>query len=114
MTVESAIRHALAAVTVLWCRGRGGGGVIVISRQNWARVAAVGVLVAALGLSACGRKGPLDPPPSAAAHSAPGAPDGSARSEAPVRQPGVGSDGKAVAPPPTGQRQPFILDWLVE
>ena len=50
------------------------GGVIVISKQNWARVAAVGALVAALGLSACGRKGPLDPPPSAAAHSAQAAP----------------------------------------
>jgi predicted small lipoprotein YifL len=88
--------------------------VIVISKQNWARVAAVGALVAALGLSACGRKGPLDPPPSAAAHSAPGAADGSPQLESPGRQPGVGSDGKAVAPPPTGQNRPFILDWLVE
>ena len=31
------------------------------------RVAMVGALVASLGLAACGRKGPLDPPPSAAA-----------------------------------------------
>jgi predicted small lipoprotein YifL len=89
--------------------------VIVISRQNWARVAAVGALVVALGLSACGRKGPLDPPPSAAAHSAQAAPDGGVpQSGAPGRQPGVGSDGKAVAPPPSGQNRPFILDWLVE
>jgi predicted small lipoprotein YifL len=85
------------------------------SKQNWARVAAVGVVVAARGLSACGRKGPLDPPPSAASHSPQAAPDGSPQLDS-GRQPavGVGSDGKAVAPPPTGQRQPFILDWLVE
>jgi predicted small lipoprotein YifL len=88
--------------------------VIVISKQNWARVAAVGALVAALGVSACGRKGPLDPPPSAAGHSAQVAPDGSPQPETPGRQPGIGSDGKATAPPPSGQRQPFILDWLVE
>ena len=29
------------------------------------RLAAIGVLVAALGLASCGRKGPLDPPPGA-------------------------------------------------
>lgn len=29
------------------------------------RIALVGALVASLGLAACGRKGPLDPPPSA-------------------------------------------------
>jgi predicted small lipoprotein YifL len=90
--------------------------VIVISRQNWARVAAVGALVAALGLSACGRKGPLDAPPSATGRSAKAAPapDGVPESGLPGQQPGVGSSGKAVAPPPSGQRQPFILDWLVE
>ena len=89
---------------------------IVISKQNWARVAAVGALVAALGLSACGRKGPLDPPPSAASHSAQApAPDGAPQSGPPGQQQiGVGSSGKAVAPPPSGQNRPFILDWLVE
>jgi predicted small lipoprotein YifL len=89
------------------------GGVIVISKQKWARIAAVGALVAALGLSACGRKGPLDPPPSAAAPQ--GAPGGSPQLDS-NRQPGVGvgHDGKAVAPPPSGQNRPFILDWLVE
>ena len=29
------------------------------------RLATIGVLVAALGLAGCGRKGPLDPPPGA-------------------------------------------------
>ncbi|MPZ39928.1 MAG: hypothetical protein GEU95_18090 [Rhizobiales bacterium] len=89
------------------------GGVIDISDQRWARFAAIGILVAALGLSACGRKGPLDPPPGEAAlQGAPGDPPPPG-----VRQPrqvGIGSDGKAVAPPPSGRREPFILDWLVE
>ena len=31
------------------------------------RLAVIGALAAALGLAGCGRKGPLDPPPSAAA-----------------------------------------------
>lgn len=85
----------------------------VISKQNWARIAAVGVLAAALGLSACGRKGPLDPPPYAAA------PDG--LQAAPAGSPpqddrgvGVTREGKAVAPSRTKENRPFILDWLVE
>ena len=83
-----------------------------LSDQRWARLAAIGVLVAALGLSACGRKGPLDPPPSATiSQSGQGAPAGAA--ELAPDQIGVGPDGKAVAPPPSG-RQPFILDWLVD
>ncbi|HEX4827089.1 MAG TPA: lipoprotein, partial [Xanthobacteraceae bacterium] len=32
-----------------------------------ARIAAIGALVAALGLAGCGRKGGLDPPPGATA-----------------------------------------------
>jgi predicted small lipoprotein YifL len=86
--------------------------VIQLSDQRWARIAAVGALVAALVLSACGRKGPLDPPPSAGSmqHSEqPGPVAGS-----PDPQMGIGRDGKAMAPPPSGQNRPFILDWLVE
>lgn len=92
---------------------------IDISSQRLVRIAAIGVVMATLGLSACGRKGPLDPPPGAAAPGqtslqpapAPGepAPGGAAPAFA-----GVGPNGKAVAPPPSGNRQPFILDWLVE
>jgi predicted small lipoprotein YifL len=63
-----------------------------------------GVLVAALGLAGCGRKGPLDPPP-AAAISQPGQPG----------QPAARFDaqGNPVAPPAQG-KEPFILDWLVD
>jgi predicted small lipoprotein YifL len=83
------------------------------SNQKWARLAAVGALVAALGLSACGRKGPLDPPPSAAAPVQYSGEPGPAQRAAPS-QIGVGADGKAAAPPPSGSQQRFILDWLVE
>jgi predicted small lipoprotein YifL len=88
---------------------------IDFSVHGWARFAAVGVLVAAFALStsACGRKGPLDPPPGAAQYSQP-APAGSAGLAPADGQVGVDRDGKAIAPPPSKQRQPFILDWLVE
>jgi len=86
--------------------------------HGWARFAAAGVIALALGLSACGRKGPLDPPPSAGGAAVPSqefdqpVPSGAGQSAAPRAEPGFGRDGKAVAPPPSG-RQPFILDWLV-
>ena len=35
------------------------------SQSTFGRLALIGVLAAALGLAACGRKGPLDPPPGA-------------------------------------------------
>jgi len=39
------------------------------SSRPFLRLAVIGALVATLGLAACGRKGPLDPPPSAATQS---------------------------------------------
>jgi predicted small lipoprotein YifL len=39
------------------------------------RLTALAVLVLALGLGACGRKGPLDPPPGASAAAPPPAPE---------------------------------------
>ena len=86
---------------------------IQLSNQRWARLAAVGALVAALGLSACGRKGPLDPPPSAQ-HSAPTDPASPMQMGSDRQMVGIDRDGKAAAPPPSGQNRPFILDWLVE
>ena len=41
--------------------------------RRYLRLALIGALAAALGLAACGRKGPLDPPPSAALTNNPGA-----------------------------------------
>src|SRR5205085_12353185 len=63
------------------------------------KLAAVGALVAALALSGCGRKGPLDPPPAAA-----------------VPPPADGQPATTVQPdgttPPTKKR--FILEWLLD
>jgi predicted small lipoprotein YifL len=39
----------------------------LFSERAFLRLALVGALAASLGLAACGRKGPLDPPPSAEA-----------------------------------------------
>ena len=87
---------------------------IDISAKRWARIAAVAAIASALGLSACGRKGPLDPPPYAAAYDSPQAAPADpavARQDAQV---GVTREGKAVAPARTKDNRPFILDWLVE
>jgi predicted small lipoprotein YifL len=83
------------------------------------RIALAAVLTGALGLAACGRKGPLDPPPNASLPPAPataytprpglgeehyGAPPGAA--------PGPGAVAAApTAPPP--QQKTFFLDFLL-
>jgi predicted small lipoprotein YifL len=41
------------------------------SNHSFLRLAMIGVFAAALGLAACGRKGPLDPPPGASLTGAP-------------------------------------------
>jgi len=69
-------------------------------------VLAVFVTAIALGLSACGRKGPLDPPPSAAVPPPPAASAADASgAPAPV----------APSPPPAAsQKKSFILDPLLQ
>ncbi len=52
------------------------------------------LLVATLGLAACGRKGPLDPPPSA----------GLAPLQPYAARPSLGEEGYSPAPPPAGDR----------
>lgn len=59
--------------------------------------------ILALALSGCGRKGPLDLPPSAAINQPPGT-----AAEAPA----VGPDGRPVAPAGTKKRLP--IDWLLD
>jgi predicted small lipoprotein YifL len=64
----------------------------------------IGILligVGALALAACGRKGPLDPPPSAGLTD-PAAPPGP-----------VGPDGRPLPPAP-GQRKPLPMDFLLD
>jgi predicted small lipoprotein YifL len=76
------------------------------------RLALVAVMTAALGLAACGRKGPLDPPPTAA----PNPPPANAPPQAGERPPNATAP-TAAAPPPPAAAQPaqktFFLDFLI-
>jgi predicted small lipoprotein YifL len=88
--------------------------VIVRSTRAFYRLAAVVTLVAALALSACGRKGPLDLPPGAASEQSGAA----AANVAPAQQPtlfgnAMGRDTSApVAPKGPDKRIP--LDALLD
>ena len=96
---------------------------ITFSNQRWDRLAAIGAIVAALAVSGCGRKGPLDPPPAAAVQPAPEQQGAPVPEVLQPTRPGVsqsdislGRDAgsTATAPPPTGRNnQPFFLDWLL-
>ncbi len=63
-------------------------------------IAVIGVCALALALAACGRKGSLDPPPSAGLTD-PAAPPGA-----------VGPDGQPL--PPRGPRKPLPMDFLLD
>ena len=73
-----------------------------------ARCAALAAVAAALALTGCGRKGPLDPPPSAYGEPVP------QQTKSPGRpDPGITPEGQAIAP--RGQRKPVPpLDWLID
>jgi predicted small lipoprotein YifL len=72
-----------------------------------ARIALTGAaLVLAFGLAGCGRKGGLDPPPSAAI-----AQPGPAQ-QAQGQTARVDAQGRPVAPP-ARRNEPFFLDWLL-
>jgi len=98
----------------------------VVSSRPFMRLAMAGALVAALSLAGCGRKGPLDPPPSASA-----APATSEQAPPSAQGPGLmgpaslspfGSGGGSsansgsptgTAAPPTTQNKKFLLDPLL-
>jgi len=73
------------------------------SDRRLTRIAVIGALVAALGLTGCGRKGGLDPPPGASVVDQGPPPAGPAA---------VGPDGRPLAPPPPNKRSTPI-DWLL-
>jgi predicted small lipoprotein YifL len=83
------------------------------------RIVTIGALAGAFGLAGCGRKGPLDPPPSASvAETAPAAAPGpGAVSMNPMAPPAkqtpeaFGLNGEPIAP--KGPKKPIALDWLL-
>ena len=81
------------------------------------RLALISVLTASLGLAACGRKGPLDPPPGNSLANEPLASAASGPTTSPIGgetkndNPGVGPDGKPQAP--TGPNKRIPLDVLL-
>lgn len=77
------------------------------SDRPYLRLALIGTLVASLGLAACGRKGPLDPPPGASLAGEQPAPTSMDTRDRPV----TGPDGKPIAPGNTNKRIP--LDVLL-
>ena len=79
------------------------------------RMATLGVLTAALMLGACGRKGPLDPPPGTtpqpmASEVQPGSEDTSTQSV--VQSGQVGPDGRPLAP--RGPKKKLPADALID
>jgi len=64
------------------------------SVDRWSRLALVAAMMATLGLAACGRKGPLDPPPSAGIPPPP----------AYAPRPSLGEENYGPLPPPAGER----------
>ena len=70
-------------------------------------IALIGALIASVGLSACGRKGPLDPPPGASYSAQQPSPASADVREKPV----YGPDGRVLLP--AGTRKPIPLDVLL-
>jgi predicted small lipoprotein YifL len=90
--------------------------------RRFVRLAVIGALAAALGLVGCGRKGPLDPPPSASVaepvESAPQRP-GPAGGVNPLAAPAkpsapevFGPGGEPIAP--KGAQKSLFLDWFID
>jgi predicted small lipoprotein YifL len=84
----------------------------------WRTLAAIAAIAAVLALTGCGRKGPLDPPPTAVVGETSAqqpsllnpvvSPIGSAGTK---DNPGVGENGLPLTP--KGEKKPFLLDPLL-
>jgi predicted small lipoprotein YifL len=97
----------------------GGGVQVKKSVDRWSRLALAAAMMAALGLAACGRKGGLDPPPSA----------GLTTPQASASRPSLGEETNSLTPPagdrahtaaaaPASATEPppkktFFLDFLL-
>jgi predicted small lipoprotein YifL len=88
------------------------------SVNGWSRITVAAILIGAVGLAACGRKGPLDPPPSAAL---PQSQPASTQQSGGLGQEQYGMPSNALfpaAPPPPPaptppQQKTFPLDFLL-
>ncbi|HXZ22538.1 MAG TPA: lipoprotein [Pseudolabrys sp.] len=74
--------------------------------RSFFRLALIGALATSLGLAACGRKGPLDPPPGTSLTG-----DQTAPAPSPAGSQPYGPDGKPLAPGGVNRRIP--LDVLL-
>jgi predicted small lipoprotein YifL len=74
------------------------------------RLAAIGVLALSFALTACGRRGPLDPPPRATAQSAPQQGQ-QQQQQTSAAENAEDEDGTPVVP--RGEKKRFPLDWLL-
>ena len=72
----------------------GGGVQVKKSVDRWSRLALAAAMMAALGLAACGRKGGLDPPPSA----------GLTTPQSYASRPSLGEEANGLTPPPADDR----------
>jgi predicted small lipoprotein YifL len=85
------------------------------SDRPFLRIALIGALIASLGLSACGRKGPLDPPPAASytgQQPAPSAQQSATMNSNVTAKPLLGPDGRVLLPAGTPKKQ-IPLDVLL-
>jgi predicted small lipoprotein YifL len=90
-------------------------------KLGFAHIAVIGALATAFALAGCGRKGPLDPPPSAAvaqpAQAASQGPRGAVNplqtgQEAPAAPAAFDAQGRPMAS--RGVKKPLPMDWLIE
>ncbi|MEJ2625309.1 MAG: lipoprotein [Pseudolabrys sp.] len=82
----------------------------------FSRLALIGALAAAFALGACGRKGPLDPPPSAVSATGQQEPANTALIQSPFAKPGDATQAKAAKTEgKAGSKadKSFILDPLL-
>jgi predicted small lipoprotein YifL len=89
-----------------------GNGLVMRRFDRYGRLVVAVALVTALGLGGCGRKGPLDAPPSAAVSG------GAMVAPQPAAEPSEGFLGRRPEPAQpetqtTTARKSFFLDWLL-
>jgi predicted small lipoprotein YifL len=84
--------------------------VIFAANRLFARLFLCVVLAGSVGLAGCGRKGPLEAPPSASIAPPALGPDGQPVAATPADS--FDEQGRPVAP--RGKQQRFFLDWLLD